>query len=280
MELIAVLPDALLLRVRAAAPAGFTITAPSSVPNAASALVDLLDTRQVDLLVVDPADRRLEGQTRSLATLLDEYGWVPAILYTPLASVGIKAAAELLRHGVRALLLAGFDDQPQAIRTLFERLTANAITDRLLDALAHPLAHMPPSAVRAVRRLFGAPHRYSSVEDLASDAALTRRHLARVVMAVGLTSPWQLLVVARVMRAYLLLKPEGASLENTAARLRMDPRILSRHLRSTTGVESALAARALPADDLVDRCVRSLYRPPAALLRAVGDGPQTRQPMR
>jgi AraC-like DNA-binding protein len=269
VELVAILPDLQLARLRAAVPAGCCVHVLESL-DGANGLATTLEHRQVDLVILDPGDRRLTGRAQELTELLDRYYWTPVVLYTALTSAGIKPSTELLRHGVRGFVLAGFDDQASGIRALVERLTADAVSDQLLTALHRPLAAMPVSVARAIRALFGAPQRFGSVEDLASAAGLTSRHLSRVVHAVGLTSSAQILVVARVLRAYLLLKPDRVPLDSVAERLRMDPRVLSRHIRLTGGVPTASALRTLAAEELVSRCVRTLYRPPAAMNRITG----------
>jgi AraC-like DNA-binding protein len=143
----------------------------------------------------------------------------------------------------------------------------------LLGALARPLAALPEPVAGAIHELFGAPHRFPSVADLASAAGVSVRHLQRLTTAVGFTRPAELLVVARVMRAHQLLQSPGMTLEGAAARVRVEARILSRHVRRTTGETRAMALRHLSPSALVTHCTRTLYRPPAALARAAGDRP-------
>jgi hypothetical protein len=76
----------------------------------------------------------------------------------------------------------------------------------------------------------------------------------------GLAPAWRFLVIARVLRAYCLLKRERCSLASIAADLRTAPRILARHIRLITGVAPASSVRSLSEDDLMACCVRALHR--------------------
>lgn len=271
LELVTVLSDAYQLRLRTALSHEFVVTNVESVtgPNG---LAESLESRAVDLLVVDPADRRMAGHVGALTELLTEYHWVPCAIYTSLSSAGIKPVVELAKHGVRGLLLAGADDNAVNIRSLVERLTADAVADQLLSALERPMDRLPPPVARAIRGAFGAPHRYPTVEDIALKANVTGRHLHRVITAVGLTSPLKIVVAARVLRAYQLFRwSETMTLDDAAKRLRLDPRMLSNQIRTTLGLNSVAPIRDLAPPDVVTRCVRMLYRPPMALVRAGGD---------
>ncbi len=265
------MPDRMLLRIRLALPTGFTLRALESVEGPTS-LTSALDASPVNLVVIDPSDPRIAPHIRRVTQLLEQYDWVPCLVYTTLTPAGVASLPHLFRGGMQGLVLLGIDDGAPALRELILRLTADAVANLLLDALARPLETMPAVVGRAIRFLFAAPHRFPSVEDLASAAGMSRRHLHRLVINAGLTSPTQLLVVARVLRAYQLLRPGDVTLEQAATRLRLAPRILSRHVRLTTAVPGARALGALESGDLVTRCVRTLYRPPAALRYAVGGG--------
>lgn len=269
MNLVTLLPDAMLLRVRLALPPGYSLRALDRVEGPAS-LTSALDASPVNLIVLDPSDPRATPHIRQITHLLEHYNWVPCVVYTSLTPAGVASLPQLFRGGMQGLLLFGIDDGSSAIRELILRLTADAVAYLLLDALGRPLQTMPPPVAQAIRFLFAAPHRFPSVEDLASAAEISRRHLHRLVTDAGLTSPTQLLVVARVVRAYQFLRSGGVTLQEAAVRLRIAPRILSRHVRLTTAVPDARALGELSSGELVTRCVRTLYRPPAALRYAVG----------
>ena len=269
MDILAVLPDPLLGRFQMALATEATVRGASAI-SGPGGISEQLDGTLVHLLVLDPSDRRLVSSRHAACTLIEETPWLPCVVYTSLTHGGIKPSVELLRAGARGLLLAGYDDHPRGIRELVHRLTGDGVAERCLRALERPLEPLPSGVRAAVRALFGAPHRFETVDDLASVAGISSRHLQRLTTAAGLTRPAQLLAVARVLRAHALLRPRSMTLESVAARLRVDPRILSRHVRRTLRVPHAAALRDFSPDELVTRCVRSLYRPPAALPRAAG----------
>ncbi len=272
VELLAFLPEVQLFRLRAALTARLDVAVADTL-DGPGGLSAVLDSRQVDLVVIDPADRRIERQTGELITIVERYSWIPTVLYTSPAGSGMRPAWELLRRGVAGLMLVGTDDHPSAIRSLVERVTTNRLAERFLSAIERPLAHLPENLQRAVRELVGAPHHFASVERIADAGAVTRRHLSRLLTSVGLTSAWEILVCARVLRAYQLLQSRSMTVEGTARRLELEPRVLSRHIRVATHLGSARDLRALSQDDLVTRCVALVYRPPREVRRVSGGFP-------
>lgn len=270
VDLVTLLPDPKLLRIRLATPPAFSVRALDTV-DGPTGLTTVLDASPVNLLVIDPADPRLSGRVKEIIALLERYDWIPCVIYTTLSTAGVAALPQFFGGPMNALLLAGIDDGTTAIRDMIVRLTADAVAALLLDALARPIERLPAPLVRAIRLLFAAPHRFPSVEDLASAASMSRRHVHRLVTDAGLTSPTQLLVTARVLRAYQVLRSGGVTVQGAAERLRVAPRILARHLRLTTSVRSSRDLLEMPPAEVVTHCVRSLYRPPAALRLAVGD---------
>ncbi len=270
MDLVTLVPDPKLLRIRLAAPPAFTVRALDAV-DGPTGLTTILDAAPVNLIVIDPADPRCAGRVKDVTGVLTHYDWIPCVVYTSLTASGISPLPQLMRGSLSALLLAGIDDSTTAIRDLILRLTADAVANLLLDALARPIERLPGPLVDAIRLLFAAPHRFPSVEDLASAASMSRRHVHRLVTDAGLTSPTQLLVTARVLRAYQMLRSGDITVQGAAHRLRIAPRILARHLRLTTSVRSSREMNRMAPTEVVTHCVRSLYRPPAALRLAVGD---------
>lgn len=229
--------------------------------SGASGLAALLTEQRFDLLIIDPTDRRLNGRVRTLSILLDRYPCMPVILYTALTLSGVKSSAPLLaRYGTREPLVAGHEDLPTDIRAMVARLTADALADRFLTAIAPSLARLSPRAERAIRALFATPALFRGVEDIAAAAGITRRHLSRDIARAGLAAARHFLIVARVLRAYRLLKWERRSLAVTATCLRVAPRILARHIRLITGVTPTLAVMSMDEDELIVCCARVLQR--------------------
>lgn len=255
----ALLPDLLLGRLRTALGADSTVITADSVDEA-SGLAAALQRGDVDLIVLDPSDRRLEHRARTLAALLAQYIAIPVVLYTPLTTTGVARSAELLRDGTRQLLIAGVEDQPGATRALAVRMTMDALAQRFLASVEPQLAQLPASVVRGIHALFASPRRFRSVEDIALASAVTRRHLERVMRRVGFASCRDLLIIARTLAAFRLLRHERRSLGQVAARLGADPRVLGRQVRTLLGAASTFELAALNEDQLIDTCMRAICR--------------------
>lgn len=260
---VALLPDLLLGRLRTALGADETIIAASSVEDD-DGIAPALQRGDIDLVVIDPGDRRLEHRARTLTTLLARYAAVPVLLYTSLTTTSIALAAELLPGGTRRLLIAGVEDQPGATRALAVRMTMDALAQRFLASVERQLAELPTSVVRAIHALFASPRRFQSVEDIALASAVTRRHLERVTRRVGFASCRELLIIARTLAAFRLLQHEHRSLGQVAARLDVHPRVLGRQVRTLLGAASTFDLSRLSADELLDACARALCRQPAS----------------
>jgi len=260
---VALLPDLLLGRLRSALGADETIIAATSVDDD-QGIAPALQRGDVDLVVLDPGDRRLEHRARTLTALLARYAAVPVLLYAPLTTTSIALAAELLPGGTRRLLIAGVEDQPGATRALAVRMTMDALAQRFLASVERQLGELPTSVVRAIHALFASPRRFQSVEDIALASAVTRRHLERVTRRVGFASCRELLIIARTLAVFRLLQHEHRSLGQIAARLDVHPRVLGRQVRALLGASSTFDLARLSADELLVACTRALCRPPAA----------------
>lgn len=259
MIVVALLPDLLFGRVRAALDAHDTIIAATSVDENES-IASALHRGDVDLVVLDPGDRRLEHREHTLASLLDRYATVPVMLYTPLTTTSIALAAQLLPGGTRRLLIANVEDQPGAMRATLVRMTMDALAQRFLATIDRQLSALPTSVVRAIHALFASPRRFQSVEDIALASAVTRRHLERVTRRVGFGSCRELLIIARTLATFRLLTHEQCSLGQVAARLAVQPRVLGRQVRTLLGASSTFDLARLSADELVVACTRALCR--------------------
>ncbi|HEY7894226.1 MAG TPA: hypothetical protein VIC24_04950 [Gemmatimonadaceae bacterium] len=273
MIVVALLPDLLLGRLRTALGADSSIASANSVDEP-EGIAALLQRGDVDLIVLDPSDRRLEHRARSLAALLTQYVAIPVVLYTSLTTTGVSRAAELLRDGTRQLLIAGVEDQPGATRALAVRLTMDALAQRFLASVEPLLAQLPPSVVRGIHALFASPRRFRSVEDIALASTVTRRHLERVTRRAGFTSCRDVLITARALAAFRLLQHERRSLGQIAARLDAHPRVLGRQIRTLLGVGSTFDLAAWSEDQLLDACTHALCRRAPPTYRAA---PRTRR---
>src|SRR5206468_9951034 len=109
-----------------------------------------------------------------------------------------------------------------------------------------PLRSMPVVLARAIEQLVRSPSRARTIPDLAAMAGMTTRTLYRYLTPMGLP-PRQLLIGARLVRAYIFLRGPDSRLKDVALKLgyaQADQ--LSEQLREWTGLAPKDIRRTLP----------------------------------
>jgi AraC-like DNA-binding protein len=213
----------------------------------AAELRSLLRSADVDLLVVDPAmhDGRWEGAVEEVIGL---YPALSVIVYTTLTPAAMRQVVRLARV-IQHVVLNRFDDEPRRFLELIERAPARPLAELMLRELAAPLGTLPVVVARAIEQLFRSPSRVKNSQDLAALAGMIPRTLYRHLTPLGL-QPRQLVLCARLLRAYTMLRDPGVRLKEVALKLGYaDPDSLSEQLREWTGcspkeVRSALGPEA------------------------------------
>ncbi|KUF18805.1 MULTISPECIES: helix-turn-helix domain-containing protein [Streptomyces] len=161
----------------------------------------------------------------------------PDVLYVDngsvLTSAGKAAALDLCLHLVRR------DHGSAVTNTVARRLVvpphraggqAQFVTAPVPDRYTHPLADLLPWAVERLDRPL-------TVADLARQAGLSSRHLARHFRTVTGTSPLQWLLTQRIHRAQELLETTDDSVESIASATGMGTATtLRRHFGRAVGV--------------------------------------------
>jgi AraC-like DNA-binding protein len=216
----------------------------------AAELTTLLRSGEVDLLVVDPSVR--DGElTEAIEEIIARHPSLPVIVYTTLAPTAMRTVVRLARLGVLHVVLNRFDDEPRRFLELIERVPAHPLAELMLQELASPLRALPIVVARAIEQLFRSPSRAKNSQELAALAGMAPRTLYRHMMPAGL-QPRHLIICARLVRAYTLLRSPGSRLKEIAAKLGYgDPGILSEQLREWTGHAPKEIRRALPPEMFV-----------------------------
>ena len=193
-----------------------------------------LRSGEVDLLVVDPAMR--DGAfADTIEETIARHRALPVIVYTTLAPSAIRQVVRLGRLGVEHVVLNRFDDEPRRFLELIERVPAQPLADLMLQALAEPLRTLPIVVARAIEQLFRSPTRVRSTQELATMAGMIPRTLYRQLSPLGL-QPRPLIICARLMRVYVLLRGPEPRLKEIAQKLGYsDPSGMSEQLREWTG---------------------------------------------
>lgn len=231
----------------------------------------MLASEDPDLLVLDPAAR--EGAIAdSLEALVTAHPALPVIIYTTLSPLAMRLVVRLARVGVQHVVLNRFDDEPRRFLDLIERVPAHPLAELLLEALAEPMRSLPVVLARAIEQLVRSPSRATSVPELAAMAGMTSRTLYRHMATAGLP-PRELIVCARLLRAYTFLRQPHSRLKEVSTKLGYaEPERLSDQLRDWTGYSPRELRHAASPAEYVRRLVEHLHRADAEDEEAIGAG--------
>ena len=236
-------------------------------------LHSLLRAEAADLLIVDPAMR--DGELAdAIEEIIASHRGLPVIVYTSLALHGTtldstppglhriqRLVVRLARLGVQQVVLNRFDDEPRRFLDLIERVPAHPMAELMLEELATPLRALPIVVTRAVEQLFRSPARVKNSQELAKLAGMAPRSLYRHMMPAGL-QPRHLIICARLLRAYTLLRAPGSRLKEISAKLGYaDPDTLSTLLHEWTGRVPKDIRRSVPPELFVRLLATRLRRP-------------------
>lgn len=194
----------------------------------------MLSSEDADLLVLDPAAR--DGAiVDSLEGIITRHPSLPVVVYTTLSPQAMRLVVRLARVGVQHVVLNRFDDEPRRFLDLIERVPAHPLAELLLEEIAEPLRRLPVVLFRAIEQLVRSPSRATTVPELATMAGMTARTLYRYMAAAQLP-PRDLIVCARLLRAFTFLRTPGSRLKEVSIKLGYaDPERLSEQLREWTG---------------------------------------------
>lgn len=219
----------------------------------------MLAAEDPDLLVLDPAAR--DGvMADSLETLVSRHPALPVIVYTTLTPQAMRLVVQLARVGVQHVVLNRFDDEPRRFLDLIERVPAHPLSELLLEQLAEPMRQLPVVLARAIEQLVRSPSRAASVPELAALAGMTSRTLYRYMTPARLP-PRELIVCARLLRAFTFLRAPDSRLKEVSVKLGYaDPTRLSEQLRDWTGFSPKELRQVADPADFVRRLVERLRR--------------------
>ena len=248
MHVAALLPSNLLTHLRVVLGEHHSLSAAGS----AAELYTLLRSSDVDVLVVDPVmhEERSDG---ALDELVAAYPQVPAIVYTTLTPAAMRQVVRLARLGLQHVVLNRFDDEPSRFLDLIERAPAHPLAEAMLQELASPLRALPVIVTRAIEQLFRSPARVKNTQELANLAGMIPRTLYRHLMPVGL-QPRQLLICARLLRTYTLVREPGVRIKEVAKQTRETYVITNNHFRgqavvNAIEIKAALEEEPVPAPE-------------------------------
>jgi len=219
----------------------------------------MLAAEDPDLLILDPSARD-GAMVDSLEALVNRHPELPVIVYTTLTPQAMRLVVRLARVGVQHVVLNRFDDEPRRFLDLIERIPAHPLSELLLEQLAEPMRQLPVVLARAIEQLVRSPSRAASVPELAALAGMTSRTLYRY-MAPARLPPRELIVCARLLRAYTFLRSPDSRLKEVSVKLGYaDPALLSEQLREWAGVAPKELRHAVTPREFVRRLADRLRR--------------------
>lgn len=220
---------------------------------------------QADIVVLDPT---VPGTVRVAETVVlqERYPSVRVVVYTSLTPSAMRMVVELAKHGLQHVVLHRFDDDPRRFTELLTQLPGHSLGELLLEKVKDAVAALPPRVGGAVARMMRAPRHYSTVDDLAAGAGMTRRQLYRVLEGAGFTSPRLLVQAARAVRAFAFLRDPGRLLEDVSEKLGYsEPRVLNRVMLELVGTRPLEARGTMSPQEFVERVAARLFAPAVEL---------------
>jgi AraC-like DNA-binding protein len=259
VNIVALLSDHLLTAFTVATGSRHSVRTVRTVAE----LDTVLRVYPIDVVVIDPQAARVgQGGMLELLPVLTRNPQVPAIAYTTVSPDAVRACARLATHGVRHVVLRGYDDDPASFRALLEGVQGDALADAVLALLEPTLSELPAGTATAIETLFHAPHTVADVDALARIAGTPRRTFDRTVARAGLVPGWTIIRAARVVRAYHYLRTGAARVKDAAAKLGyVRPEQLSEDVTLITGFLPSSLPEALEPDDFVIRVAGRMRRP-------------------
>lgn len=229
------------------------------------ALEAVVRREQADIVVLDPT---VPGTVRVSETVVlqERYPSVRVVVYTSLTPSAMRMVVELAKHGLQHVVLHRFDDDPRRFTELLTQLPGHSLGELLLEKVKDAVAALPPRVGGAVARMMRAPRHYSTVDDLAAGAGMTRRQLYRVLEGAGFTSPRLLVQAARAVRAFAFLRDPGRLLEDVSEKLGYsEPRVLNRVMLELVGTRPLEARGTMSPQEFVERVAARLFAPAVEL---------------
>jgi len=220
----------------------------------------IIRRQPVDVLVVDPQfDSATEARSDRIRAVRNRYRSLPMIVYSTLAAQTLRPLVELGQDGLEQLILFGLDDDPQHLRLVLERQPGLILSERLLGHLQRPLSRMRTPLANAIERLIRNPSVSRGVPDLAASAGVPRRSLYRYFERAGLVTPREVVVGARLLRAYAFLREPAYSLESVAAHVRFtDSDSLTKAMKWGVGMTPGRARDRMGPEEFVARLAARL----------------------
>ncbi len=231
-------------------------------------LEEIIRREPVSVVIVDPAADGVVD-VDAVAGLLQRFPSLPIVGYVMLTPTAFGAIAELARRGLDHVVLHRFGDSRERLQQTISRVQTNPPSQKVMQQLEPVLRQVPLALARAIGDMFERPHRYTSVLELATTAAMPSVSVYRYLDTVHLGSAKKLLVAARLSRGLTYLKDPGYSVREVATKLGYrHSRIFTAHVIEVFDMTPSRLRSRMTEEDALAHLIRWLdlpetgHRPP------------------
>ena len=245
----ALLPPRLLTQVRHSLAGEREVLAASSWHE----LERLIKSTALRAVIIDP-ETNGAVDSASVVRLLTRYPSLPIIAYVTLGPATFSGIAHLSRLGLEHVILHRFDDSVERFKRTIDSVGADPLVRWVVDSMRPSLARLPLPLAMSVQHLFDEPQRFITALDLSTACGIPTVRMYQSFALAGLTSPKNLLIAARALRAFSYLRDPGYSVSDVAQKLGyFQPRILGNHVLKVFGLKPARARRRMSEAEAVER---------------------------
>jgi AraC-like DNA-binding protein len=249
LTIAALLPPRLLTQVRHALAGEREILAAESWHE----LERLIKKTALRAVIIDPEANGMVDSA-SVVRLLTRYPSLPIIAYVTLGPATFSGIAHLSRLGLEHVILHRFDDSVERFRRTVDSVGSDPMVREVVDALRPSLGRLPLPLAMSVQQMFDEPQRFITALDLSSSCGMPTVRMYQSFAQADITSPKNLLIAARALRAFSYLRDPGYSVNDVALKLGyLQARILGNHVLKVFGLKPARARRRMSESEAVDR---------------------------
>lgn len=252
LTVAALLPPRLLTQVRHALAGEREVLAAASWHE----LERLIKRTALRAVIIDP-ETNGAVDSASVVRLLTRYPSLPIIAYVTLGPATFSGIAHLSRLGLEHVILHRFDDSVERFRRTIDSVGSDPLVRQVVEAMRPSLTRLPLPLAMSVQQMFDEPQRFMTALDLSTASGMPTVRMYQSFASAEFTSPKNLLIAARALRAFSYLRDPGYSVSDVAQKLGyVQPRILGNHALKVFGLKPARARRRMSEGEAVERVLQ------------------------
>jgi AraC-like DNA-binding protein len=180
-----------------------------------STLYDMLRSHPIDLVVIDPdADR--DGSDITVVRFRQAFPNLPIVAYSCFEPHAVRRLVTWATAGIIAIVFHQVDDDEAQLTMILDSARQHTEITTLLQMLEITPRALPWALYHTLMEVFHTPHRFSSTNDMAKHARVSRRTFHRAIAATAVRSAARLLDAARLFKAFNIARNPGVTLANVA----------------------------------------------------------------